>query len=535
MLSDELRESRRNTYWLIVLVALVLVTGRIVVFHNKTGDTAFGSANDRSRWCTVASLVEHRTYAIDTQIAIEGTDPRNKRPWDTIDKVRHVGKDGKQHFYSSKPPLFPTIVAGVYGVVRVVSGMTLTEQPLYVTRMVLVLVNIPLLALFFYCTINSIDLLCRDEQAKLIASVATCFGTLLLPFGLTLNNHLPAAAATAFVVWIFIESSERLTNTVDSIVAPVPFYWFGLAGLAAAFTVANEMPALSMFVLWLVLFWFLEKRSVLPFLSGAAIVAVAFFGTNWIAHQSFRPPYAHRSDGEYIAELASNVRAPDQALEEEVRMALVTRGMAGYETPMSISPSDEPDRWVVKVNEHQYALVVREDTWKLNEWDDWYEYPGTYWKDGIRQGVDRGEPSRLVYFLNMMIGHHGIFSLTPLWILVPIGIFGGMRQGPDDYKRLNLAVLLASLACIIFYVGRPLIDRNYGGVSVALRWLLWLVPLWIVMATPVIETYCLSKRWRPLVYVLLACSIFSVAVSLDTPWEHPWIYRFWEFLGWISG
>ena len=531
---EEQRAKRREIYWLIAMVALVLVTGRIAVFHSVTGDTAFGSANDRSRWCTIASLVEHGTYAIDSQIAIQGTDPRNKRPWDTIDKVRHVGRDGKQHFYSSKPPLFPTLVAGVYGLVRVGSGMTLTDQPLYVTRIVLVLVNLPLLALFFYCTIRSIERLCRDEWAKIVATFATCFGTLLLPFGLTLNNHLPAAAATAFVLWVFIHTSERLTNTVDSVVAPVPFYWFGLAGVAAGFAVSNELPSLSMLVLWVGLFWFVEKKSVLPFLVGAAIVAVAFFGTNWIAHQSLRPPYAHRGDGADIAELASRVRVPDETLEDEVRMALVTQGLAGYETPMSINPSDEPDRWVVRVDDYQYALVVRDDTWKLNAWDDWYEYPGTYWKDGIRRGVDRGEPSWLVYFLNMTIGHHGIFSLTPLWLLVPIGIVSGLRHGPADYKRLNWAVLLATVVCILFYLSRPLIDRNYGGVSIGLRWLLWLIPLWMVMATPVIEEFGYSTRRRSIVYVLLALSIFSVAASLESPWEHPWIYRYWDFLGWIS-
>jgi hypothetical protein len=531
---QEVRDKRYEVYLLVVMAALALTAGRIAVFHGKTDDTAFGSANDRSRWCTVASLVEHGTYAIDTQIAIEGTDPKNKRPWDTIDKVRHIGTDGKQHYYSSKPPLFPTLVAGVYAAVRVASGLTMTEHPAYITRIVLACVNLPLMALFFFCTIRSIDLLCQSGWARIVAVFATCFGTMLLPFGLSLNNHLPAAAATSLVVWLYIQASEQMSNTVDSVVVPMTFHHWMLAGFAAAFAVANELPALSMFVLWFVLCWFIDRASSIPFLIGSAIVLVAFFGTNWAAHQSLRPPYAHRGDGQYIAELASEIRPPDETLTEEVRMALVTQGLAGYQTPMSISPSDDADRWIVMVDENRYALVIRDNRWKLSDWDDWYEYPGTYWKEGVRRGVDKGEPSRLVYLLQLLIGHHGVMSLTPLWLLLPIGIVSGLRHGPSDYRRLNWAVLIATVVCILFYVARPLIDRNYGGVSICFRWLLWLTPLWMVMITPVIEDLGDRKPRRIIVYTLLALSMFSVALSLDTPWDHPWIYRFWQFLGWIN-
>jgi hypothetical protein len=536
---QEVRQKRYDVYWLLAILSISLVAGRIAVFHNATEDTAFGSANDRSRWCTVAALVEDGTYAIDKQIAIEGTNPKNRRPWDTIDKVRHIGRDGKQHYYSSKPPLFATLVAGVYAVVRFVTGLNLTEHPVYVARLVLACVNLPLLGLFFFSTIASVDHLCRSEWARIMAAATTCFGVLLIPFALTLNNHLPAAAATALTMWVFITASEKLTNSVDNMVAPIPVYLWILAGFSAAFAVANELPALSMFAFWLVLFWFLEKSSVLWFLGGAAVVAVAFFGTNWAAHQSLRPPYAHRGEGNYIAELNSPIRPPDESLQEEVRMALVTRALAGYETEIAITASDEPDRWVVRVEEQLYSLVVRDRKWKLNTWDDWYEYPGTYWKEGVRQGVDKGEPSRLIYFMQMTIGHHGIFSLTPIWLLLPIGIVTGLRFGPPDYRRLNWAVLIATLTCILFYVFRPLVDRNYGGVSIGFRWLLWFTPLWIVMITPIIEDFAGSefagtRKWRWGVYLLLALSVFSVSVSLETPWEHPWIYRFWEFLGWIE-
>ena len=69
----------------------------------------FLSANDRSRWITIRSLVEHGTYEIDEII---------KEPnWDSIDVVKHdeqgraAPEPGQGHFYSSKPPLLSTQIA----------------------------------------------------------------------------------------------------------------------------------------------------------------------------------------------------------------------------------------------------------------------------------------------------------------------------------------------------------------------------------------------------------------------------------------
>ena len=64
-------------------------------------------ANDISRWCTVWSLLERGTYVIDDC------------PWqiETQDKVLREPKGASgsspgKHFYSSKPALLPTLIAG---------------------------------------------------------------------------------------------------------------------------------------------------------------------------------------------------------------------------------------------------------------------------------------------------------------------------------------------------------------------------------------------------------------------------------------
>jgi hypothetical protein len=71
-------------------------------------------------------------------------------------------------------------------------------------------------------------------------------------------------------------------------------------------------------------------------------------------------------------------------------------------------------------------------------------------------------------------------------------------------------------------------------VSVCFRWLLWFAPLWLVVLAPVIDRTCRHSQGRTAVAVMLAISIFSVSTALSSPWQHPWIYQFWAFLGWID-
>lgn len=536
---------RRSATRILILIALAIAAGRIAVV-TRDGVTAFLSANDRSRWATIASLVEHRTYSIDTQEAITVPNPISKkayRPWFTIDKVQHVGSDGKLHFYSSKPPLFPTMVAGVYAVAKFVLGMTLTEQPMYMTRIMLALINLPLLALFLFATCECVNRVCRSDWAARLSVLCVCFATMMIPFSISLNNHLPAAAATAAVMWIYLLAAERLDQSrrdqADGVTPKEvsPWLWFA-AGLSAAFAAANELPALSMMAFWGLLFLFLSRKSVLPFAAGIAVVAIGFFGTNWTAHQSWRPPYAHRGVGDAIGELESAATAPDQQSVDTFRQMLIDAGLETSAGETSLKPSDEPNRWVLSVGEVPYAVINTNAgsademrTYKLAHWDDWYEYPGTHWKPENLKSVDKGEPSRLVYFAHMTIGHHGVFSLTPIWILVPIGLVYGLGFGPSDHRRLMLAILVATCVCVAFYIARPEIDRNYGGVSVCFRWLLWFAPLWLLAIAPVIDRMADSRRLRAALKIMLALSVFSVSTALSSPWQHPWLYQYWRFLG----
>ena len=536
MLKYDVEQQRRMTFYrMLILITLMIVAGRIASVLSREGDTAFLSANDRSRWCTVAALVEHGTYEIDEQISIQNASGR--RPWNTIDRVRHRGADGQLHYYSSKPPLFPTLVAGVYFVVQRASGMTLTEQPIYLTRVVVALVNLPMFAAMCWFTMLLIERLGVGEWPRRVAAMAICFGTMLFPFSLTLNNHLPAAMASACVMYLYLQTAHELRDEFTGGTHDVSRWaWLG-GGLAAGFAAANELPALSMLVLWTVMLVVLDWKSCLWFALGVAIVACGFFGTNYLAHESLLPPYAHRGDGAEIASLQGGP-SPDLA---EVTETLARIGEIEADESIDLRPSNEPERWMIQTADQRLFAVTREGEaglssarWKICLWDDWYDYPGTYWNHENRRGVDRGEPSRLAYFLQITIGHHGIFSLTPFWLLLPVGVVCSLAYGQRDFRIFVSAVTVASCVCLVFYVMRPMIDRNYGGVSCCFRWMLWFTPMWMVICIPALNECSESARTRFAVNAILALSVFSASIALDTPWQAPWLYRFWSFLGWLG-
>ena len=131
-------EARWSIYAILIVVSAALMLARIarVDSSDPRSPTPFQSANDRSRWATIRSLGDDGTYAIDHIIFDQ--QGRLVRGWHTIDLVRHRGPDGEEHYYSSKPTLLTTMLAGEYWLVKKITGATLAEQPHYVARLMLV-------------------------------------------------------------------------------------------------------------------------------------------------------------------------------------------------------------------------------------------------------------------------------------------------------------------------------------------------------------------------------------------------------------
>ena len=170
----------------------------------------------------------------------------------------------------------------------------------------------------------------------------------------------------------------------------------------------------------------------------------------------------------------------------------------------------------------------------------WYLYEGSSWYDPgrLKRGIDwarlnLGE-SVPAYAFHLTLGHHGLFSLTPFFLLAAPGAWLAHRERKHDPERGFLA-LLAHMAWILtavllaFYLVK---SDNYGGNSCGARWLQWLTPLLLVSTLPAVDRLLASRPGRWLVMALLAISVMSATAGSGNPWRRPWLYDAMKWLGW---
>lgn len=422
----------------------------------------FLSGNDRSRWATVRALVEHGTYQIDDVIQEPG--------WDTIDMVKHDDQGNaaypadQGHLYSSKPPLFSTLMAGEYWIVHRLTGTTLGTHPYEIGRFMLITINVTALVVMLVCLAAAAERFGTTDYGRIFMVASAAFGTLLTTFVIAINNHLIAAAsaaaclAAAFPIW-YDERRE---------------WWrYAAVGFLAAFTVTNELPALAFFgLLGLAFLWRWPRDTLVAATPAALIVAAAYFGTVYAAHGTLIPPYGQRAE---------------------------------------------------------------ENNWYHYEYTREGKVRESYWNDRLKRSkVDQGEADPATYALHALVGHHGIFSLTPIWLLTIPGLALYCRRNGDSHRALAAFIALLTLVCIAFFLLRPIEDRNYGGTSSGFRWVFWLAPLWLIGLLPAAD-WCASTRLRRgFAAVLLALSALSVSYPTWNPWTHPWLMNFFAYLGWTA-
>ncbi len=426
--------SRRSLFWFVICVTAGL--GLAAILHVDP----LLSANDRSRWATVWSLSERGTYQIDE--IIQNDD------WDTIDKVRHDG-----HFYSSKPPLLATIVAGVYEAVRATTGWTLTDETAFSARTVLVIVN--LIPLLIGLTVLS-RFVSRYSQSDVTWScvfLSAAFGTYLSTFSVTLNNHTPAAISVFFVL------AAMARVLIDENQSP---WHFCVAGFFAAFACTCELPAalfgLASFVLLAKRDWL---RTLLWYVPAALIPLAAFFVTNYLVTGGVKPFYAYYGTETY---------------------EYIHQGVPSY--------------WM---------------------------FP---------RGIDANTESTAVYFMHCVIGHHGILSLTPVFLFGWLGWFLP-RTWRSPLRVLHGLGLLLTVVILTFYMTRTA-NYNYGGNTAGLRWAFWLIPFWLVGMIPTVEAWG-HRRWFQIALgICLTISVYSMASAIGNPWKPSWVFDLMKNAEWIN-
>jgi hypothetical protein len=393
--------------------------------------------------------------------------------WDSIDAVAHPDASGRLRLYSSKPPLLSVIAAVPYWIVHRLTGATLGDRPFEIGRGLMLLYGVVPLAAAIACGAWLVERVGSTDWGRIYAVALLALGTFLLTFSCVFTNHLPAAAcaaAAAVAAWR-IGIEDRQQEGAGGGGARSPRRRFFAVGLWGGLAAAFDLPALALTgALASVVTVFDPRRALAWCLPALALVAAASFAANLAAHGTVRPAYAHRHG---------------------------------------------PGSW------YDYELTLPNG-----------KVLRSYWRDP--QGVDRGEPSRTRYALQALIGHHGVFSLTPAWLLVPAGLAWAMRGRDRRLAAAALIVATVSATVILFYLSRSQPDRNYGGVSSGFRWVFWLAPLWAAALVPAADRLARSGAGRCLGLLLLGGSALSAAYPSWNPWTHPWLWDWMLAAGWIT-
>ncbi len=165
---------------------------------------------------------------------------------------------------------------------------------------------------------------------------------------------------------------------------------------------------------------------------------------------------------------------------------------------------------------------------------DEYLYEGSLWKTPLDLDAFNEHPEPYAtYFFHMTFGHHGFFSLTPIFLLSASG------SGPSDSSRhsgwrprarrggsvmpaVAWLTIVLTVILLAFYTWNPK-ARNYGGSTQGLRWLFWLIPFWLFVLPKGVE-WGQNRRWfRGVALLALGISVMSVGYAIRNPWTHPWI------------
>jgi hypothetical protein len=353
-------------------------------------------------------------------------------------------------------------MAGEYWLLHRLTGKTLGTHPHELGRILLFTWNVIPFALYLLILARIVERYGTSDFGRVFVVAAAALGTLLSAYAVTFTNHWPAA----FAAMVALDATLRIVCEGER-----RLRWFFVAGLAAAFMAACELPALSFCgLVGLLLLGKAPRATLLAAVPGAAIVVAAALGTNYAAHGTIRPAYTERH---------------------------VEGGWYDYQFRRGSRVID------------------------------------SYWRPTVvKSPIDRGEPSIATYAFHVLIGHHGIFSLTPVWLMSLAGLWILLaRRGTaaNAERTVAAAILACTVACLAFYVTRPLEDRNYGGTATGFRWALWFAPLWLFAMLPAADGLAGTRVRRIVAAILLAISVASASYPTWNPWTLPWLAVYQDY------
>ena len=400
--------------------SLMMAASFVMVVWNLQ-DSSLENANTGSRYATIESLVDYGTYWIDQSRYIF-----------TIDKYK-VGP----HYISSKPPMLPTIGAGVYWLYENTTGRGIRKFEGEVVRTVSLFTGGLCHLLFLVCFYRLCVLLLKRDVAILMAMAGACFAYLGVAYATAINNHSTAAGLA--VCGLYLACAIRHGQKKK-------WWHWPAAGFVLGLLPTIDLPCLAISgLLFLYLLAYDWKKTLLWFLPAMLPCLIAHLWMTYYVSGSFRPFY-------FNSELKT--------------------------------------------------------------------FKGFHWKNP--GDIDGLHEPKYLYTFNMLLGHHGLFSMTPLYFFGLWELLRSLR-----HRRLlgeSLVCLVSLGVFLAFFIVRT---HNYGGWCVGMRWLVPLMPMLLLYFGLWIDRIRVTRLLWVLVLSAFMVSCFNVQDGLTSPFQfsvwHNWL------------
>lgn len=182
-----------------------------------------------------------------------------------------------------------------------------------------------------------------------------------------------------------------------------------------------------------------------------------------------------------------------------------------------------------------YQATGRFYPYSLNyDRETYYTYPGSVWPQP--RGIDAQAEPKWWYAFNLILGHHGLLSLTPIFLLSVWGMIRHRDAFTNAHRLVNNLGLVLLVSITVLYI---FATSNYGGGCQGPRWLLWLTPFLLISMPQVVQKHFHSRAFRTFAYLALFVSLYSISYALvKGPWgdaRDSWLHWVFRYMHWIEG
>lgn len=149
------------------------------------------------------------------------------------------------------------------------------------------------------------------------------------------------------------------------------------------------------------------------------------------------------------------------------------------------------------------------------------DFAGNYFR-GRQSGIDALREPKYLYAFNVLLGHHGLFSMTPLLA------FGAWELGRCLKRRERLPETILVLGPMLIIVGFYIVrTRNYGGWCVGMRHLVPMMPLLLLYFALWLDRVRVGRTVWATVIAAFSVGAFHVQDGLTSPFQfsvwHNWL------------